>query len=247
MKTNIISLFALALLLVPAIAPHKTAETKPQSTSVASDSLIKKEEGDLRWFYYQPILINAEENYSLRVDASGNPDTSETMSPYHPNAAYYINEAQYLFSATDSTDETIDLLPNNRLDVIANYNSNGSATVHITAAPLLQSDTQVWTDSRTINDVDSAFVMPDNTTMIGTGLVLWRSSSTGTFSGWDGCSSLSSFASNSALSLWFAADKYVQIVTLMELETHDDGVWIFQQHTYSHVVGIYSFRTTSII
>lgn len=222
-------------------------------------SLINRKAVNPLWITYNPTLINTTHTYDFDTYnepfsngqhySSDNPDYNLIVPKYYDGmVANYVNASCFLAFAYDSTNERKDIPPASGFMNWSNISSNGKAFFGIDTSIMLPYSCEISDDNMQLKNCNSAFWFPDSSInpTIRKGLLLYRSSYDGSFSGWDGYYYLDKFAS-SDLRIQFNENKYCQVVILYEVHNFDDGWWIFQNHEYYNVVGVYNFRTSDKI
>ena len=203
----------------------------------------------LRWIIHNPILINTTETYDFATESRYDAYNTDRrlISPEFGNNNYYINESSFLLYACDTTGEVEILPPLDNLFTSSGLNSNGEAYFYARTDLRLNDHTRINEDSRILNDPDSYFYAASGnfSPTVEKGILLYRYGTTIDYTVWDHFIHLDELDSNPTLRIYIPAGNTVKIAILYEIDNYDDGWWIFQQHHYHHVAGIYQFNTTN--
>lgn len=210
----------------------------------------------VRWFSHGEEIINGTELYGFDTSpqySADNPDHTTTYAAYDPTpsggvtAMTAVNESSFVVFAADSTEDEFDFSCRYSLSSSPEINSNGTSYVGVRYTPYLPPNCEICSDSRTLGTANGVWHLASGASpTIGTGILLYRSNSTGSFSTWDGYQYLSDFQNNPNLRIAFGPNLYVQIAILYEVHNWDNGWWLWQNNWYYHNIGIYTFHTTSL-
>lgn len=206
-----------------------------------------------KWFTHGELIINGTEYYGFDTSDLYNfndPDHTTKYAEYTPsgvNPITAVNESSFTVFATDYSEEEFEFSCRYSLLSSPEINSEGTSYVGVQYTPYIPPNCEICYDTRTLGTADSAWHLTSGASPeVGTGILLYRSNSTGSFLTWDGYKYLSSFQNDSSLRLPFGPNLCVQIAILYEVHNWDDGWWLWQHHSYFHNIGIYTFQTTSI-
>jgi len=226
-------------------AQHNTLEL------LATPHSIKRQVITPMWITHAASLINVTETYDFETE-TGYDATNTDQRNFFPTytdggvQGVYVNETSYDAFAVDSTNVSLSLHPLRNLSTASYDNSNGVANFFMSYNPYLASRCAISDDSRTLAQTGAYFHLTSGAgPTIHQGVLLYRSNTTGNYSGWDGYVYLNTWQTNPSCRISFAGGLVVQLAMLYEIDNYDTGWWVFQKHVYYHVVGIYKFNTTS--
>ena len=188
-----------------------------------------------RWFVFQPILDDAEDDYEFK-------STLAIQKYYRQGSVidYPINEEKYGLFGVDSTNVVQRLTPSIYLDDQITLGATGYVSISIsTVAPFPDPEyISRNNDTLKMKNMYSDLAISGDSTRVGYGKILYRVSyNQSTWGNWSYVDLETYIDTNVTLN--FYGSKCVQIVVIYEVK--EKAPSIFQSNKYYHVRGIYQF------
>ncbi|MFA6859793.1 MAG: hypothetical protein WCR30_00215 [Clostridia bacterium] len=198
------------------------ASTLSIVASSGFSSGTSKDNASQMWFVIEPRLAKCSEEYT-------NLSYDPIITAYHePSGGGFqvvgdeLNDEKYALRATDSTGETIRLIPQHLTTEI--YNSNGAVSIVFDNILSLPNGFCYQNDSRVILGAK-----------VGTGKIYYARRQNGVYNSW----SNANLQDNQTITISYPYTSYIKILLLYEIKEFAPN--IFRPNKYYHVYGEYEF------